>query len=83
MGAAAAQADGLIASSLLTIAFRNENITLMSYDVYFTAEAEAWMMALDDHDLDAIMARVELLEEHGPGLGRPVVAASPAAGIGP
>ena len=45
----------------------------MSYDVYFTAEAEAWMMALDDNNYDAIMARVELLEERGPGLGRPVV----------
>jgi hypothetical protein len=45
----------------------------MTYDVYFTAEAEAWMMALDDNDYDAIMARVELLEERGPALGRPVV----------
>lgn len=55
------------------IAFRNEIVTLMSYDVYFTAKAEAWMMALEDNDYDAIMARVELLEERGPGLGRPVV----------
>ena len=30
-------------------------------------------MALDDDDYDAIMARVELLEERGPGLSRPVV----------
>jgi hypothetical protein len=30
-------------------------------------------MALDDDDYDAIMARVELLEERGPALGRPVV----------
>jgi hypothetical protein len=45
----------------------------MSYDVYFTAEAETWMLALDDNDYDAIMARIELLEERGPGLGRPVV----------
>jgi hypothetical protein len=44
----------------------------MPYDVYFTAEAEAWMLALDDNDYDAIMARIELLEERGPGLGRPV-----------
>ena len=55
------------------IAFRNEFITLMPYDVYFTAQAEDWLMALDDDDYDAIMARVELLEERGPGLGRPVV----------
>ncbi len=45
----------------------------MPYDVYFTAEAEAWMMALDDKDYDSILARIELLEEQGPGLGRPVV----------
>jgi hypothetical protein len=45
----------------------------MTYDVYFTAQAEDWLMALDDDDYDAIMARVELLEERGPGLGRPVV----------
>ena len=45
----------------------------MTYDVYFTAGAEAWMLALDDNDYDAIMARIDLLEERGPGLGRPVV----------
>ena len=46
----------------------------MSYDVYFTALAEDWVMRLgDDDDYDSIMARIELLEEHGPGLGRPVV----------
>jgi len=38
------------------IAFRNESVTLMPYDVYFTAEAEAWMMALEDNDYNAIMA---------------------------
>jgi DNA-binding XRE family transcriptional regulator len=37
----------------VTIAFRNDLVTLMSYDVYFTAQAEAWMMALDDNDYDA------------------------------
>ena len=45
----------------------------MPYDVYFTDEAETWMLALDDNDYDAIMARIELLEERGPSLGRPVV----------
>ena len=45
----------------------------MRYDVYFTAEAEAWMLALDDTDYDAIMARIKLLEERGPSIGRPVV----------
>jgi len=45
----------------------------MPYDVYFTAVAEDWLMGLGDDDYDSIMARIELLEEHGPGLGRPVV----------
>jgi hypothetical protein len=45
----------------------------MPYEVFFTAPAEAWVLALDDTDYDAIMARIELLEEHGPSLGRPVV----------
>jgi hypothetical protein len=31
------------------------------------------LMALGDDDYDSIMARIELLEQHGPGLGRPVV----------
>ena len=71
---AAARTEALIASvGGVTIAFRNESITLMPYDVYFTTEAEAWMLALDDNDYDAIMARIELLEERGPSLSRPVV----------
>lgn len=45
----------------------------MRYDVFFTAQAEDWLMQLNDDDYDSIMARVELLEERGPGLGRPVV----------
>jgi hypothetical protein len=53
--------------------FGNEFITLMTYDVFFTAQAEEWLMRLDDDDYDSIVARVELLEERGPGLGRPVV----------
>jgi hypothetical protein len=45
----------------------------MPCDVYFTALAEDWVMRLGDDGYDSIMARIELLEEHGPGLGRPVV----------
>ena len=51
----------------------------MPYDVYFTAEAETWMLALDDNDYDAIMARIELLEERGPGLSDLSSTASRAA----
>jgi hypothetical protein len=53
--------------------FGNPIITLVRYDVFFTVQAEAWLMSLGDDDYDSIMARIELLEEHGPGLGRPVV----------
>jgi len=46
--------EALIAAAAgVTIAFRNDLVTLMSYDVYSTAQAEAWMMALDDNDYDA------------------------------
>lgn len=45
----------------------------MSWDIYFTAYAEEWVLALDDQDYNAIMAAIELLEERGPSLGRPAV----------
>ena len=45
----------------------------MSWDVYFTAEAEEWLLGLSDTDFKAIMTAVELLEERGPTLGRPAV----------
>lgn len=34
---------------------------------------EAWLMNLDDDTYDQVIAAVELLQEHGPQLGRPVV----------
>jgi hypothetical protein len=43
------------------------------WDVFFTARAEEWVLGLDDHDYEAIMAAIELLEEKGPALGRPAV----------
>ena len=45
----------------------------MSWDIYFTAYAEQWILELSDTDYEAIMAAVELLEERGPSLGRPAV----------
>jgi hypothetical protein len=45
----------------------------VSWDVYFTAHAEQWVLELGDTDYEAIMAAVELLEERGPSLGRPAV----------
>ena len=45
----------------------------MAWDVFFSEPAERWVLALDDADYEAIMAAIELLEEHGPSLGRPAV----------
>jgi hypothetical protein len=43
------------------------------WEVFFTAAAERWLMGLDDADFDTIIAAADLLEEHGPALGRPTV----------
>jgi hypothetical protein len=51
----------------------NDNITIVSWDIYFTAHAEQWILELNDTDYEATMAAVELLEERGPSLGRPAV----------
>ena len=45
----------------------------MSWDIFFTAPAEKWLLGLDEPDYIAIMAAIELLEESGPTLGRPAV----------
>jgi len=34
---------------------------------------EEWLLSLDDASYDQVVAAVELLEEHGPHLGRPLV----------
>lgn len=45
----------------------------MAWDVEYTDEFGSWWSALDDATQDAIIAVVDLLEEFGPGLGRPLV----------
>ena len=45
----------------------------VAWDVYFTAVAEEWILGLDDDDYFAMLAAIELLEVHGPSLGRPAV----------
>ncbi len=45
----------------------------MGWEVEYTDEFGEWFSALDEHAQDAIIAAVEVLEEHGPGLGRPLV----------
>jgi hypothetical protein len=43
------------------------------WDVYFTSTAERRLRGLDDADFDTIVAAADLLEEHGPALGGPIV----------
>jgi hypothetical protein len=45
----------------------------VTWDVFFTEPAEEWILGLDDQDYEAMMAAIELLEDHGPALGRPAV----------
>lgn len=43
------------------------------WEVEFTDEFEEWYSTLSEEEQDSVVARVELLETAGPGLGRPVV----------
>jgi hypothetical protein len=43
------------------------------WEAEYTDEFESWYTALSEEDQDAIISRVTLLEQHGPGLGRPSV----------
>jgi hypothetical protein len=43
------------------------------WTVLFSDEAAAWWESLPQEDFDAFLGRVELLEQLGPGLGRPAV----------
>lgn len=45
----------------------------MAWEIKYSREAEAWVDGLADDEWDAIMAAVDLLEEHGPSLRRPTV----------
>ena len=42
------------------------------WEVEYTDEFDDWYQSLTEQDQDAVIARVELLESAGPGLGRPV-----------
>lgn len=45
----------------------------MAWEVLYTDEFGEWFEALAEEQQDAVIARVDLLEEHGPALGRPIV----------
>ncbi|MBW3576154.1 MAG: type II toxin-antitoxin system RelE/ParE family toxin [Actinobacteria bacterium] len=45
----------------------------MPYEINYTDEFGEWWDGLSIEQQEAIIARVELLEEHGPALGRPTV----------
>jgi hypothetical protein len=45
----------------------------VSWEVEYTDELETWWSELDEDDQEKVTAAVEVLEEHGPNLKRPVV----------
>jgi hypothetical protein len=45
----------------------------VAWEVVGTTEFEDWFLNLDSADRARVEDRVELLEQHGPALGRPVV----------
>lgn len=45
----------------------------VSWTVVYTEVAADWFVGLDDDGFPRVMAAVEMLEEHGPSLGRPLV----------
>jgi hypothetical protein len=45
----------------------------MGWEVEYTDEFGSWWSGLDDDAQDAIVAAVDVLEDRGPGLGRPLV----------
>jgi hypothetical protein len=46
---------------------------MVVWEVEYTDQFGAWHETLDEEDQDAVIARVELLEQLGPALGRPAV----------
>ena len=46
---------------------------MLPWDVEYTDEFGEWYKTVDEADQNAVIARVELIEQLGPGLGRPAV----------
>lgn len=45
----------------------------MPWEVAYTEQAADWITGLDDSSRRHFLAAIEMLGEHGPGLGRPLV----------
>ena len=45
----------------------------MEWDVFVVDEVLAWVDGLDESTRRRVVAAIDLLAEHGPGLGRPLV----------
>ncbi|MGI8857625.1 MAG: type II toxin-antitoxin system RelE/ParE family toxin [Thermomicrobiales bacterium] len=45
----------------------------MAWKVATTDQCNDWLQELGEKEQDAILAAIEVLEAHGPGLGRPLV----------
>jgi len=45
----------------------------MAWDVEYTDQFDDWWEGLTEDQQEAVTARVELLEQQGPSLGRPIV----------
>jgi hypothetical protein len=43
------------------------------WEVFLDPEVEDWILSLPDETYDRVEAAVDMLAEHGPGLGRPLV----------
>ena len=43
------------------------------WEVFLDPEVEDWVLSLPDETYDRVEAAVDMLAEHGPGLGRPLV----------
>lgn len=48
-------------------------LVAFGWEVFLDPEVEGWILSLPDDSYDRVEAAVDMLAEHGPGLGRPLV----------